>query len=367
MTKRFIHLALFLLGNIFIIHAQETSVIIPQEGDKLDTLEIPIGQVPDIFSSNEPLRITLSFNIRKFVHGKSKPEDFDAIMTTHTSDHDSIVQHVKLRARGQFRRTFCYFPPILISSVNKTKEADKAFGQNSIKLVTHCKNTGSFEDYILKEYLAYKLYNQLSQYSFRVRLLAVEYIDSERPEKRYSRFGFIIEDPEEMAERNHTELVDSLVITKNALVSAENTRAAMFEYMIGNVDWALTIMHNVKVIRPTEVYTYRRIYVPYDFDYSGFVGTSYAVPSEELGITSVKERLYMGTCVPDEIYNQVMDEFEAKKDQLVKTIVDFNYLESGVKNEAIDYLNDFFNQMKNRYNFISIMKVHCRDFGPKRN
>ena len=60
------------------------------------------------------------------------------------------------------------------------------------------------------------------------------------------------------------------------------TRVALFEYMIGNLDWSVPVRHNIKLIVPKEDSNAIAFPVPYDFDYSGLVKTDYAIPPPEL-------------------------------------------------------------------------------------
>jgi hypothetical protein len=72
---------------------------------------------------------------------------------------------------------------------------------------------------------------------------------------------------------------------------------AVFEYMIGNTDWSVQYLQNIKLVAadasgvPTTV--------PFDFDHSGMVNAPYAQPAEELQMSSVLERRYRGYCVTD--------------------------------------------------------------------
>jgi hypothetical protein len=68
---------------------------------------------------------------------------------------------------------------------------------------------------------------------------------------------------------------------------------ALFEYFLGNSDWSLAALHNVRLVtRPDgDVYA-----VGYDFDFSGLVDTDYAVPDPRLPIRSVRQRIWRGPC-----------------------------------------------------------------------
>src|SRR5690606_9238581 len=82
---------------------------------------------------------------------------------------------------------------------------------NKLKLVTHClddKNDG--QENLLKEYLAYKLYNELTDQSYRVQLIRINYVDTKGKVSKIRRYGIIIEDTDEMAERLGGEECDCL-------------------------------------------------------------------------------------------------------------------------------------------------------------
>ena len=76
-----------------------------------------------------------------------------------------------------------------------------------------------------------------------------------------------------MAERTHSILEKDAKYSNSNLLMDEVIRVGIFEYMIGNTDWALSVLHNIKLLELPDAH---RIYVPHDFDYSGFVGTDYA-------------------------------------------------------------------------------------------
>ena len=71
-----------------------------------------------------------------------------------------------------------------------------------IKVVTHCKGSQDYEEYVLKEYLCYKIYNIISPVSFRVRLVRMTYVDTGRKNKVTEGWAFMIEPKHMLAERH---------------------------------------------------------------------------------------------------------------------------------------------------------------------
>ncbi len=216
-----------------------------------------------------------------------------------------------------------------------------------------------YENYLLKEYLIYKMFNIISPYSYKVRLVVVTYRDITNPRKQYVKYGFLLENTRRLANRAHAKSVKEVGLTRLNVLPEDITRTALFEYMIGNSDWVASSQHNIKILDPLDANVNRRVFVPHDFDYSGFVNADYAAPNAELGQESVRDRIYLGGCVSDEDFEKIFKEFEANKDTLLRTIIDFPLLDRVDKNKSVAYLNEFFNMLKNRKQMIASLRRQC--------
>ena len=293
-----------------------------------------------LFDSDELFEISLRFDITYYKRKRSDEEYLDAILTYHISNTDSINKEIKVRSRGEFRRTFCDFPPLSLNLKMKDSIGGEFGGINKLKLVTHC-SSGN-QEYILKEYLIYKLYNVLTDNSFRVRLLRINYINTAKLNKPITEFGFFIEPIQLLEKRTNSVEVKSAKITQKQIKPEMMDRMAIFNYLIGNTDWSVPILHNVLILaqgsseRPDLA-----IIVPFDFDYSGLVNTNYAIPFEGLGIKSVRERYYLGICRDKEVFIDALREYSDKKEDLYKVINDFQYLKEKTKKEMINYVDGF--------------------------
>jgi len=315
----------------------------------------------DFFASEEPLEMTLSFDIRGLVKSKQKPEYFDAMLTVKESATDSISQKIKVKARGYFRCSFCAFPPIMLKFKNKSDESIQVAGR-TLKLVTHCNQTPKFEEYVLKEYLAYKLFNLVADYSFRTRLVRIHYVDNYKSNNSYTAYGILIENETMLAQRNNAVIVNSDMFTPKDMNSTEMNRVALFNYMIGNTDWSVQMQHNIKILMSYNMPTGKGIPVVYDFDYSGLVNTYYSVPFEELPIKSVTERYYQGVCTGADQMKPLIEEFAGLKDRMLGTIQDFPYLSKNDKKQAESYISSFYSLYKNKNYMISQLNSTCRTF-----
>jgi hypothetical protein len=234
-------------------------------------------------------------------------------------------------------------------------------GIDKLKLVTYCK-LGN-EEYVLKEYLIYKLYNVLTDNSFKVRLLRVKYINTAKEKKPVVQYGFVIEPVKLLEKRTNSIEVKSLNLTQKHIRPEWMDRFAIFNYMVGNTDWSVPNLHNALVlVKPGELLSGLGMIVPFDFDYSGLVNTDYAIPFETLPIESVRDRYYMGICRTEDVYKNDIREFAEKKAEFLKVIIDFPYLKERTKKEIISYLNGFFNDFDKRNTIIYKLLNSCKDF-----
>jgi hypothetical protein len=163
-----------------------------------------------------------------------------------------------------------------------------------------------------------------------------------------------------MAERNHADLVSTPNLTLKHMNSEDMLRFAVFNYMIGNTDWAVPDLHNIVVLKSLDKLSDKAIPVPYDFDYTGFVNPLYAVPFESYPLESVRERYYTGRCFGDAELEPVIEEFEGLMEQLIGTLNEFEYLSRGYKKQQKDYLNSFFELCKDQEILLSDLNRTCK-------
>jgi hypothetical protein len=314
-----------------------------------------------LFESDELFEITLRFDISYYMRKKPEEEYLDAILTYHTSNSDSINKQIKVRSRGILRHSWCDFPPLSLNFKMKDSVGQEFSGINKLKMVTHCKS--GYQDYILKEYLIYKLYNVLTDYSFRVRLLRINYINTAKESKPIQEFGFFIEPVALFEKRTNSIELKSIKPNQKMVKPEMMDRMAIFNYMIGNPDWSVPIMHNVVLFsQPRSERPDLAGILPYDFDYSGLINTSYAAPFPGLGITSVRDRIYLGVCREPDVFVDDLREFSDKKEELYKVINDFPYLKEKSKKAIIKYLDGFFNDMNKPVNLAYKLIKTCIDF-----
>ncbi|TRX63980.1 hypothetical protein [Carboxylicivirga sp. M1479] len=317
-----------------------------------------IDEPSNLFTDDEVLEVSIRFKVRQYT--RKKPREYiPALLTTHHSASDSTNHKLKLKSRGEFRNQFCSFPPIKLNFKKGDFSYEDLDELNKVKLVTHCQYSHESEENIYKEYLCYKLFNVLTDNSFGVRMLKINYIDTGKKKTTTIHYGFLIEPVNLLSERQHlihteVETISQLHIQQDVL-----DRVAIFNYMIGNGDWSVANQHNLKVFVPSKPAPQPNgIAVPYDFDYSGMVNTSYALPSEGSNISSVTERYYMGLCRDDEVFKQALQEFLDKKEEFYRVITNFERLDKREQKQMLNYLDSFYEEIE-KEKIIKNMKSTC--------
>jgi hypothetical protein len=333
------------------------------QNDSLNTRPViadTLNEKSGLFDSNELLLVSLKFDITQYKRKRSDVDYLDAILTYYTGKNDSTTKAIKVRSRGKFRHDFCEFPPLLLNFKMGDTLKGEFFKINKLKMVTQCKPGN--EEILLKEYLVYKLYNVFTDISFRVRLLKVKYINTAKNKKPVSEYAFVIEPVDLLARRLNSVEVKTTLTQKNIRPEMMN-RMAVFNYMIGNTDWSVPINHNVVIL--SQGISFRpdmNMIVPFDFDYSGFVNASYAVPFEGLQIKSVLDRQYLGMCRTEKEFLNALNEFSDKKEELYKVVAEFPYLKEKTKKELISYLDEFFQGFNKRNTLVNKLRSECLRF-----
>ena len=312
------------------------------------------------FRDTSILNATISSNLGKLLRQKKTGAQFQATFTATLPNGTIVNDPVLLEIRGHFRKDYCYLPPLKI--VFKGQNSSTLTPLGSLKLVSQCKTNGPYEQYLLKEFLVYKIYNLLTDMSFRVRMLNVNFFDSSGKKKTIAEHAFLMEDIKDLAKRNKCKDLKDVKLVSEATDRRQMTIVSIFEYMIGNLDWGVPVNHNTKLIISKNDSLNHAFVVPYDFDYSGLVNTEYAIPPEGFDIQNVQERIYRGFPRTTREVNEVLDIFKHQKENIYALINNFELLTPNSKKEMINYLDDFFDQINKPDKVKYIFVENARNF-----
>jgi hypothetical protein len=299
------------------------------------------------FLQETVIESTISTELKKLSGQKKNPAYQPGTITWKNADSNGdISEQIKLRLRGNYRRENCGIASIMIDFRDEEKKS-KLKNLKQVKMVAPCIRGVENEQLVLKEFLIYKIYNLITEKSFRVRLMHTTFEDTNGKVKPYTQYTFLIEPTDDMVKRNDAEEVEIVKILTEQTNRDHTTLVMMFQYMVGNTDFAIPTYHNIKLMAPKENLSEKPFVVPYDFDYTGAVNAHYAVPHELLGIDKVTDRKYMGFPRTLEEIKAASTVFLNVEDEIYKVINDFPLLSNPNKREMTYFLEDFFKIIKN--------------------
>ena len=303
-----------------------------------------LAQAP-LFQDVAPLTLRLEGDFKGLFRDRGEERAEHPALLRFSNGADSASVKVDLRTRGIFRLKNCGFPPIRID-LPTGKVANTVFaGQDKLKLVTHCRGERLYERNLLKEYALYRVFNAVTDTSFRVRLAHVTYIDTTKADTTI-RYAFLIESDREFGRRLGAAIVEQHRVHDAVTDPSYMTLVALFQYLIGNTDWSVWGQHNIAVFSDTV--TNKLFAVPYDYDFSGAVGAPYASPPAQLPIKTVRERLYRGYCQPDSILAPALARFRSSKDSIYAAVRAVPDLDDRDKRSMLSYFDEFFQTIGNR-------------------
>jgi hypothetical protein len=322
--------------------------------------EGPLEVYDGLFDLEEPLSLTLISDFRTIRKTRSKDIHIPAQMTCHVTDSVQVTHPVRLKARGIYRKENCSIPPLWLNIRYSGIEAEELAGVRRMKMVTCCRSGDQYSDYLLREYLVYKIYNLVTPHSYRVRLIHLKMVDTGRDNRESYGWAFLVEPDEMLASRLGALETKNDQLAMRTVDPGGMDMLAMFQYMIGNPDYSVTGRHNLRIFDLQTSDPSDLIPVPYDFDFTGFVNAHYATPNENLKIHSVRERYFVGPCRDKQDYEAAIGALEAVRDEIESTIWAFDYLDEENRFDMIGFIESFFNTARNERFIDREISVTCR-------
>jgi hypothetical protein len=301
-------------------------------------------KVSPLFRSESPLAVTFTANIGQLrddkKHGDKAPWR-GATLNYRGADSATVRVPVRAKVHGIWRLAHCEFPPIRLNFAGKDTKNTVFDEIDKPKLTNYCRDTDAYEQYVLQELQLYRIYQVLTPMSHRVRLLRVTYADSGSGKTEAVRYGFLLEDPDQMAAR----LGGKLTKLKGAGIGDfdETAQAVvyLFQYLIGNTDFSFNQLHNGEIVALPDG---RNLPVAYDFDFAGAVNARYATPDPSVRITKVRYRKFRGYCQLNAEFAKALPIFQQKKDAIYALYSDEvgKLMDPTVVRETLDYFNEFY-------------------------
>jgi len=296
-----------------------------------------------LFATETPLEFTLTADF-KTVNKDRNPNStkvFPATMTVAKADGSPTTFPLNIRTRGHVRRMSqtCTFAPLRLEFDAEKTKGTVFEGHKNLKLGTHCRDADLFEQYVPREYSAYRIFNLFTPRSFRARMAKATYVDEATKKPIANRMALFIEDDDDVARRMEGRIIETQKLVFRQTDYDTATLMTIFEYMIGNTDMSMYLLHNVVLVQTPKKVTYP---VPYDFDYSGLVDARYAVPAKQFNITSVRDRVYRGPCRTQAEFQTFFEKFTELKPKIMEIFDTVPGMDAGYRKDAQKYLEGFY-------------------------
>ena len=311
------------------------------------------------------LKVTITAPWRDLVRKRRDRPEYNATVRYTDPAGENISVPATVTTRGNSRLKFCDFPPLRLDFKKKDTAGTLFAGQKKLKLVTQCKRSRAYEDYLKSEFTIYRAYNLLSDNSFRVRKVEINYLDESGSIYRSSKIEFFLEDKRSMAARTGFDTIKIKTLKPDRLDGQALSRYAVFQYLVGNTDWAVQAgagdddcCHN-GVLLGEDGSDGGWIPVPYDFDQAGLIKASYAKPAVGLPIRSVRTRLYRGFCLSNPILDDTIQEFQAIETELIRLFESADLNDKAYR-RATSYVEDFFTIVNDPVRIEKQMRAKCR-------
>lgn len=273
---------------------------------------------------------------------------------------------VSIRIRGNFRKDYCELPPIRLNFKKSQVKGTLFSGQDKLKLVSPCQHGLESQQKLLLEYIAYRIFEILTDYSFGARLLRLSYVDSDEKLKSWTDLAFVIEDEGDIGKRLR---LDRARVAENRFEELDQPTTALmelFQLLISNHDYSVLqgppgeyCCHNA-VMYTREETADKRIPIPYDFDMAGLVNADYAAPPSHLPIRLVRTRFYRGLCQPPEVMDEAVARMLSKKAEILALFTNLKELSRLSRNRNIAYVKKFFAILEDEALFQETVLDRCR-------
>jgi hypothetical protein len=300
-----------------------------------------------LFASDETLDIVFEFPLNTILRDADDRPVVAGTVQYSSADGTANSLEVTFTTRGKSRLEVCRFPPMSVNFKGSERKGTLFDGQKKIKLVTHCRDGDVYARYLVQEYSIYRAFNVLTDTSFRVRRLNATYRDSEGKKKDITSMAFFLESDNEVADRLGMETIDVSIVNPSQIEPHHESILSLFQYLVANTDWSAIkgpgdegCCHNGKLIAH-DGSTEGWLVLPYDFDQSGIINTKYSSPADQLGLRSVRQRLFRGRCINLDLLDETVALFNATRQQTTSELMPAE-LEGKIRESTASYIDEFY-------------------------
>jgi len=312
-----------------------------------------------LFEGDDVLEVTLTGPLDSVLDDKVQRREQPFVLRVGDADISILA-----RVRGNSRARVCRFPPLRLNFTGSEVRETVFEGQKKLKLVLLCREGERGRMDVLEEFAAYRIFNMLSDISYKVRLLHITYLDTDRRSKLESQasWGFVIEPGEQLAERAGGEWAQLPGVKMSQVAESQAALVFVFQYLIGNTDWSFltadgddACCHNGDLL----IINNKLNYVPYDFDLAGLVNAAYAKPDPSLRLRSVTRRRYRGYCVSQEALRSAIQIVKSKREDILDVLTEIPGFTGKEIEDTTEYLDGFFELAQDEEKLLKTFERAC--------
>ncbi len=337
-----------------------------------------------LFADAEILEVRIAAPFSTIMRERPVDEEMPGQLSYQDAELGEVVLDVGIRTRGKYRQQMkiCPFAPLRLNFKKEQTKKTLFTRTNKVKLVTHCRDRSErYSQGVLREFLAYRILNMLTEESFQVRLLRATYVDTSGKEADRVDFAFMIEHDDRLAKRLDMKVSDAPETTIAALNRAHTNLGSVYQYLIGNTDFSPILAapgeaccHNYVLLNPDDDKQRLnpdddkqrlnpdddeqrlnpdddeqrpQLAVAYDFDMSGIVHARHAKPNPRFNLRDVRERLYRGRCANNEYLESSLQTFRDQRQAINQLVTGSPHMSKGTKKTVQNYIDIFYKTINN--------------------
>ena len=330
-----------------------------------------------LFSSHAVMDLTIPLDFKTLCRPRETPdcEYTPTVLEFRNEQGQKQSIEIELKIRGGWRSlTRNCSAPLLFIRFNEQQTPGTPFaGQSLLPLTTHCgqglslesakvrQGPSTWEQYLLREYLAHRLYNAITELSLNARLVRMTYPNPDKPGRSIVNYAFFTEHFKSVAKRNGDEVLSRGSFDHEKLDAHAADLVALYQYMIGNTDWSIVRERNLVLVRDSAGSQFP---LPFDFDMSGLVDAEYAGPAKTLPIDDVRERYYLGFCHPDTDWDSLFDTYLDARETILSMVDEVPALDKQSIRSVNRFLDKFFNTLNSNKSREKKIVSQCQPWPP---
>ncbi len=313
-----------------------------------------------LFESSEVLQVTLTGPLDTILDDSVQRREQPFVLHV-----DGVDINVMASMRGNSRARVCRFSPMRINFTSADVAQTVFEGQKKLKLVTLCRPGERGRMDMLEEFAAYRIFNVLSDISFRVRLMHINYVDTDGHSKLDGElsYGFALEPKAQLRKRVGGQWAKIPGIKMSQVAEPQAALVFVFQYLIGNTDWSFVTAegddaccHNGELLNIDD----KLNVIPYDFDLAGLVNAAYAKPDPSLRLRSVTKRVYRGYCgVGQEALRDAIQTVNSKREDILAVLNQIPGYSDKDRKNSIEYLDKFFKLARDEEKLLKSFERSC--------